>query len=90
MAISADTPESLRSWQLFFGNKIHFLADPDKKVISVYGLLHKEAGPGGADAARPATFVVNRNGNIIYSHIAGNILDRADPADSLSAVAAEK
>lgn len=75
-------------WEAYFGGAIRFLSDHDKTAIVAYDLLHIGAYRGETDAARPASFVIDRNGFITYAHAAANILDRPDATASLDACAA--
>lgn len=86
VAVSNDKPELLKSWQAFFKDKITFLSDPEERVIGAFGLLHSRGGPEGANTARPATFIIQRDGSIVYSHVAGNVLDRPDPKEILDQI----
>ena len=48
------------------------LADPDLEAIDAYGLRHTAAGLGGHDISRPATFVVDREGRIVWRDLTDN------------------
>ena len=61
------------------------LADPDLTVIDRYGLRHSE-GHGGADIARPATFVLDRDGVVRWRALTGNYRLRPHPEDVLRAI----
>ncbi len=61
-----------------------FLLDEDRAVTRLYGIYH----PLGTDAiriARPATFVVGRNGIIRYIYVGSSQTDRAPVDEALEA-----
>ncbi len=54
------------------------LCDPEAKVIRQYGLFHHEPFHD-KDVSLPANFLIDRDGRIAWSWIAGSVQDRADP-----------
>ena len=62
------------------------LSDADLGLVRELGLLHGAGGPDGQDIAIPAQFLVAPDGEVLWSHIAGKITDRVDPAETLRAV----
>ena len=46
------------------------LADTERRVIRAYDLLHPEGGEGGI--ARPATFVIDRDGIVRWRNLTDN------------------
>ena len=62
------------------------LADSDRKLITQLGILHHGGGPGGADIAMPALFLVDRGGRIVWQRVAHSVVDRPDPQLVLDAV----
>jgi len=62
------------------------LSDADAAVIKRYDVLHRGAGPKGADIARPAEFYVDRNGVIQWVNLTENIAVRARPEHALRAI----
>jgi peroxiredoxin len=87
LAVSVDTPEESRA--LAQAEKLPFriLADTTRDVLRRYGLLHAGGGPGGADIAVPALFLVRPDGRIAWRHIARRVQDRADPQEIQDAIA---
>jgi peroxiredoxin Q/BCP len=80
VAISIDTPQ--QSKKLATKKRLDFslLSDPDAKVIELFGLRHPEANPfGEADIARPATFILDRNGQVAWKIIPDNWRIRIRP-----------
>jgi peroxiredoxin Q/BCP len=57
------------------------LADPDKIAIQAYGLLHKDAltASGSGDIARPAVFILDRQGIIRWRQLTDNWRVRVRP-----------
>ena len=62
-----------------------FLSDPKAEVIRRYDLLHRGAGPKGADVARPAEFLIDPSGTIRWVNLTENIAVRARPDQVLEA-----
>jgi len=58
-----------------------FLLDEDRKVTRLYGVHHR-AGIDAINIARPATFVVGRDGVIRYIFVGSSQTDRA-PVDEV-------
>ncbi len=61
------------------------LSDPDLGQTRSLGMVHPKAGPDGKDVARPATYVIGRDGTVKWFHTAGNIRVRPDPMEVLAA-----
>jgi len=85
IAISVDTPADSRN----LAQKAHYtypiLSDVDTKVIDRYGITHKGAGMGGHDVARPAEFLLDRNGVVRWRNLTEDLRVRARPEDMLAA-----
>ncbi len=62
-----------------------FLLDEDRSVTRAYGVYHL-VGRDALNIARPATFVIERNGIIRFVHVGGSQEDRAPMAEVLEAV----
>ena len=60
-----------------------FLSDPNAEVIRRYDLVHAGAGENGHDIARPAEFLVDRNGTVRWVNLTENYWIRARPEDIL-------
>jgi len=54
------------------------LSDPGAEVIRRFGLLHASGGPGG-DIARPAVFVLDREGRVAWRDLTDNWRVRVRP-----------
>ncbi len=66
------------------------LSDAHAEVIRRYDVLHRGAGPKGADIARPAEFYVDGKGTVHWVNLTENIAVRARPEQALSAIDATK
>ncbi len=84
MAVSTDSVESLR---VFKDEKLDvtLLSDSGRQVISQYGLVHPKAH-GGKDIARPATFVIDKEGIVRWMKVAPNIMQRPAPEEVIGAL----
>jgi peroxiredoxin len=88
VAISVDTPEESRDLRRKAGYSFTFLSDPNADVIRRYDILHKGAGVGGRDVARPAEFLVDRNGVVRWRNLTEDLRVRARPEAMLAAAKA--
>ncbi len=62
-----------------------FLLDEDRSVTKQYGVYHL-LGIDAINIARPATFVIGRDGVIQYLYVGSNQLDRAPSEEVLKAL----
>lgn len=85
MAISVDTPEESETLRRKAGYTFTFLSDPNLEAIKRYGVVHKGAGVGGRDIARPAEFLIDRSGTVRWVNLTGDIRVRARPEQLLAA-----
>ena len=85
VAISVDSPEINRRQRQKLGYTYTFLSDPKAEVIRRYDVLHRGAGPKGADIARPAEFLIDSGGIIRWVNLTENIAVRALPQQVLEA-----
>ncbi len=83
VAVGAERAEDLVELQQDLGPAVRLLGDPGLTAAAAYGLLHPHGGLGASDTARPATFVIGRDGRLAYAHAAVSVLDRPDAAASL-------
>lgn len=89
LAISADRSEDLRQLAESQGLDYRLVSDPELKVIDAYGLRHVGAGMGeSSDIARPAVFVLDREGRIVWRDITDNWRVRVRPESILEQLAA--
>ncbi len=80
LAISVDTPAQSAQAARQHEITMPILSDPDLTVIGAYGLIHEKA-KGDQDLAKPANFLIDADGKIVWSWIAQRVQDRADPAE---------
>lgn len=83
IAISVDTPEQSRDLAKKAGYTFPILSDRDRAVTRQYDLIHKGAGIGGADVARPAEFLLDRNGTVRWRNLTEDYRVRARPEEIL-------
>ena len=85
VGISVDTPEESRDLAGKAGYTFPLLSDRNADVIRRYDLLHKGAGENGRDIARPAEFLVDRNGVVQWRNLTESFVVRATPEKMLDA-----
>ena len=88
VAISVDTPEESRELMRKAHYTFPFLSDPKLDAIGRYDIVHKGAGEGGRDIARPAEFLVDRNGVVRWRNLTADLRVRARPEAMLAAAKA--
>ena len=83
VAISVDSPaesEKLRESQ---GYSFPILSDAKDDVIRRWDLVHPRAGVDGADIARPAEFLIDSSGKILWVNLTEDYRVRARPQQAL-------
>jgi len=88
VAISVDKPEESRDLMRKTGYSFTFLSDPNAEVIRRYDIVHKGAGMGGRDVARPAEFLVDRGGVVRWRNLTEDLRVRARPEAMVAAAKA--
>ena len=78
LAISVDPPERSRQLAESQGLDFRLLADPDLTVIDRFGVRHADGGLDG-DIARPALFILDRQGRVVWRELTDNWRVRARP-----------
>jgi peroxiredoxin Q/BCP len=68
-----------------FGLTFPILADPDLTAIGRWGVRHAQGAQGG-DIARPATFVIDANGQVRWRDLTESYRRRPSPDDVLRAL----
>jgi peroxiredoxin len=71
VSISSDSSQTARSTKASLGLSFDVLADPEKKTIKLYSVLHPEER-----IARPAVFVIDKKGVVRYLKIGKDAADR--------------
>lgn len=87
LAISVDPPERNRELAEAHGIEFRLLSDPDLRVIDRFGVRHPDGGLDG-DIARPALFLLDRNGRVVWREITENWRVRSRPARLLRELSA--
>jgi len=89
VAISADPPDKSREIVEAYGLTFPVLSDAGARVIREYGVVHEGGDPiRETDIARPATFILDREGRIAWFDLTENWRVRPRPEDLLRRVAA--
>ncbi len=86
-AVSVDPPELsrervVRPLRLSYA----ILSDARREVIEKYRIVHRGAGAGGSDVARPAEFLIDPQGVIRWTEFTENWRIRARPEQILEAL----
>jgi peroxiredoxin len=87
--VAAEKREGMFKPERFFGKHpipFPFLLDQDRSVTKAYG-VHNRLALDAIHIAKPATFVVDRNGIVRFSYVGKNQLDRAPLEQVMEAVA---
>ena len=71
LAVSVDAPEESREVVQAYALEFPLLSDPRAEVIEAYGVLHADSGLG-KPIARPATFLIDREGRIVWRDLTEN------------------
>lgn len=82
-AISVDPPETNQRHRRRMGYTFPFLSDPTAQVIRRYDLLHPKGGPKGQDISRPAEFLLDPSGTVIWRNLTPDAAVRAQPEQVL-------
>ena len=84
IAISVDPKEESAKLKSELRLSFPLLSDEDEQVIKRYGLLHK-SGNGGADIARPATLLLDKEGVVRWAAYTESVNARPLPEAILQA-----
>ncbi len=85
MAISVDSPEQTRPIVAAHGFGFPLLSDPHGRALDAFGVRHVGGGMDG-DIARPAVFVVDREGRVVWRELTDNWRVRVRPDQILRVV----
>jgi len=86
VAISVDSNEESRKLAQSQGYTFPLLSDPGAKTIRAYRVLHPQGGEEGRDIARPAEFLVDSAGKVVWSHFSADLLARLRPEAVLAEI----
>jgi peroxiredoxin len=87
MAISNDDTDVSRKLIADLGLPFPILSDANESLLRRLGMLHEHA-KGNGNAARPATYVLDRTGTIMWMRASKLLRTRPDPAEILDAAKA--
>lgn len=79
LAVVADPPERNAQVIRDLGLEFPILSDVDLMAADAYDLRHEGAGPEGSDIARPASFLVDRDGVVRWRDVTENYRLRPHP-----------
>ncbi len=85
VAISVDPPDASQHLREVAHYSFPFLSDDKLQVIRQWDLVHPHGGVGGADIARPAEYLLDSNGKIIWRDLTDDYLVRVRPQQVLQA-----
>ena len=80
VALAVNTLQGVEGAQMAVHAPYPMLADPDHRVAEMYGVYNLL----GDNLAAPAVFVIDTDGQIIWSHIGQEIGDRPAAVDILA------
>ena len=83
VAISSDGVDAARESSDYHGIEFSLLSDPDLETIRAYGLLHADGGITGEGIARPATLILDRNGQVAWRQLTDDWRVRPRPGELL-------
>jgi len=84
--VTVDPVEKNLDLAASLGIGYHILSDPDLEVIDAYGVRHVEGGLTD-DIARPATFIIDREGTVVWRDLTENWRIRVRPDAILNELA---
>ncbi len=85
LAVSTDPPEDSLKIVKKLDLSFPILSDPDLKVIDQFGLRH-EGGMMGSDIARPAVYLLNGEGKIVWQELTDNWRVRVRPSTIIDVI----
>lgn len=86
VAVSVDPPAVTREHCAKQGYTYTFLSDENREAIRRYDLVHRGGGPGSADIARPAEFLIDSTGTIRWVNLTDDYRVRARPQEMLKVI----
>ena len=72
LAISTDAVDDNRRLADSAGIQFSLLSDADGAIMDAFGLRHAGGNIDGGDIARPAVFIVDRDGKIVWRDLTDN------------------
>lgn len=90
LAISADTPAENAKTTRKHGLQFTLVSDSQQQAMEAFGTRHPKGGIGGTDIARPAAFLIDRQGTVLWQKITPNWRQRLRPEEALEALRLER
>ena len=86
LAVSYDSPETLKKFAASRGITFPLISDPESKIIRAYGILNETEKPGGRayGIPHPGTFIVDRKGVVVSRFFEDAYQERYTTATILS------
>ena len=83
LAISIDPPEMNGRVAAKHGLTFPLLSDHNREAMDRFGLRHEDAGMEGDDIFRPAVFILDRDGRIVWRKLTDDWRVRVRPEEIL-------
>ena len=88
LAIAVDSPDESREMVANYHLTFPVLSDTGAMAADAYGVLHRGAHPfDKTDIVRPATFILDRQGHVVWRHLPKNWRIRPRPDELLDELA---
>ena len=84
--MSVDTSEESARLAEGLGLEFPLLSDVEGRAIAAWGVVHEGGRPGGGVIARPASFLVERDGTVSWRNLTDNWRVRVRPEQVLKAL----
>jgi peroxiredoxin len=85
IAISVDPPSDSEQLRQVAGYSFLFLCDDKAQVIHQWDLVHPHARQDGADISRPAEYLLDSTGKVLWVKLDESIFERTRPNQVLAA-----
>jgi len=87
IAVSTDPPVNLVDASIQSKSNFPMFQDPDGDLLTALDLLHEKGNPiNGADLARPAHVLFNKEGDVLWLKATDNYRVRPTPAEVLETI----
>ena len=87
IAVSVDAVEFTRKVAEAYDIGFPLLSDPGLELIDSFGVRHSDGGIGGEEIARPAVFILDRDGQVVWRELTDNWRIRVRPERLLEELA---
>ena len=85
IAISVDSPADSENLRRSQGYTFPILSDAHEDVIRSWDLVHVHGRRDGADISRPAEFLIDSSGKVLWVNLTEDFVVRARPEEALAA-----